>query len=182
VNSGVQVDTIAKDETEFSKKYLASSASIYCRKHQKGPRNFLWRILDDESTLSIQSIDISREAQEVEAPYTLHLVFPDAIKPSGVVFADSEEHEPLTVFALTKKTNDLYTITLRPEFFVNPTATEGNTRDWCHTFQPAAFIYRYPHRLAALGPADLLVSLHDGGLLRLVKKPTDDGAHRLCSF
>jgi hypothetical protein len=165
----------AEDEGAFAKKYLATSSSIYFRHNQKYPRSFLWRVLDEGQTLSIQSVDLSKSAKSTaDASLILRLAFPNAIKPAGVVLSDSEDHEHFNVFVLTSS-NDLYTFTLRPEFFTRASAIEGNISIWYKTFLPSSFSFRYPHRLAALSPQELLISLHDGGLLRLSRKQEDDG-------
>jgi nuclear pore complex protein Nup160 len=165
----------AEDEGAFAKKYLATSSSIYFRRNQKHPRSFLWRVLDDGKTLSIQSVDLSKSSKPMlDAPLILRLIFPNAIRPAGVVLSDSEAHEHLNVFVLAS-TNDLYTFTLRPDYFIRASAIEGNVSFWCKTFLPSSFSFRYPHRLAALSPQELLVSLHDGGLLKLSRRQDDDG-------
>ncbi|KAI9797611.1 MAG: hypothetical protein M1833_005394 [Piccolia ochrophora] len=166
----------AEDETAFSKRHLATSTSIYFRINHTYPRSFHWRILEDGRVLSIQSADLSRPPGiQHDAALTLRLVFPNAIRPSGIAFADTDSHHAFNLFVLTKS-NDLYTIALRPDFFQRPSSTDSNVGDWCKTFLPSSFSFRYPHRLVARNPYDLLVSLHDGGLLRLTRKATDNGA------
>jgi nuclear pore complex protein Nup160 len=165
----------AEDEGAFAEKYLASSSSIYFRCNQKYPRSFLWRVLNDGKTLSIQSADLSKSTKSTaEASLILRLAFADTIKPAGVVLSDSKEHEHFNLFVLTSS-NGLYTFTLRPEFFTRASAIEGNVSFWCKTFLPSSFSFRYPHRLAALNPRELLISLHDGGVLKLSRKQEDDG-------
>ncbi|KAH0544074.1 hypothetical protein FGG08_001692 [Glutinoglossum americanum] len=172
----------AEDEGAFAKKCLATSSSIYFRRNKKYPRSFLWRVLDEGKTLSIQSVDLSKSTKPtVDASLILRLVFPNAIRPAGVVLSDSKEHEYFNVFALTSS-NDLYTFTLRPEFFTRASAIDGDVSFWYKTFLPSSFSFRYPHRLAALSPRELLISLHDGGLLRLSRKQEDDGSFWAESF
>ena len=165
----------AEDEGAFARKYLATSSSIYFRRNQKYPRSFLWRVLDEGKTLSIQSVDLNKSNKSaVDASLILRLVFPNNIRPSGVVLSDSKEHEYFNVFVLTSS-NDLYTFTLRPEYFTRASAVEGDISFWYKTFSPSSFSFRYPYRLAALSPKELLISLHDGGLLKLSRKHEDDG-------
>ncbi|KAH0562114.1 hypothetical protein GP486_003190 [Trichoglossum hirsutum] len=166
----------AEDEGAFAKKHLASSSSIYFRRNQKYPRSFLWRVLEDGKTLSIQSVDLSKSAKSTaEASIILRLAFPNAIRPAGVVLSDSKEHEHSNVFVLTSS-DGLYTFTLRPEFFTRASSIEANVSFWCKVFLPSSFSFRYPHRLAALNPRELLISLHDGGVLKLSRRQEDDGS------
>ncbi|KAI9840020.1 MAG: hypothetical protein M1819_000212 [Sarea resinae] len=174
--SNVSDLTHAEDEAAFGRKHIATEASIYFRQNKSYPRSFLWRILEDGKVLELQSADVNKaEREKPDATLRLRLGFPTALRPSGVALADTTEHDILTVFALTTN-NDLYTLTLRPRFFSDPAALEGNTTGWCKSFQPSSFSFRYPHRLIANSPLELLVSLHDGGLLRLTRKAGDDGS------
>ncbi|TKA73414.1 hypothetical protein B0A49_03034 [Cryomyces minteri] len=164
------------DEVAFSKRHLASEGSIYFRCKTRSPRCFLWRVLDDRKLLELQSVDVTQEEHNVhEATLTLALSFPTAIRQSGIAFADPEEHDALDVFVLTTA-NELYTITLHKDSFVRAVATE-NVADWCKVFSPSSFTFRYPYRLVAISSLQLLISLHDGGLLRLERKPEDHGIH-----
>jgi nuclear pore complex protein Nup160 len=165
----------AEDEGAFAEKYLASSSSIYFRRNQKYPRSFLWRVLDDGKTLSIQSVDLSKSTKSTAgASLILRLAFTNTIRPAGVVLSDSKEHEHFNVFVLTSS-DGLYTFTLRPEFFTRASAIEANVSFWCKIFLPSSFSFRYPHRLVAINPLELLISLHDGGVLKLSRKQEDDG-------
>ncbi|KZF22285.1 hypothetical protein L228DRAFT_230660 [Xylona heveae TC161] len=170
--------TPIEDENAFSRRVLASSASAYWRKDsQSHPRGYLWRVLDESKTLEIQTADLTRsEKTKHIANGVLRLSFPNAIRPGCVAMADLEGHELVSLFALTTS-NDLYTLTLRPEFFRHSSAVlDSNVGDWCKTFLPSSFSFRYPHRLVAKSPHELLVSLHDGGLLTFVRRPGDDGS------
>jgi hypothetical protein len=175
----------AQDEASYSKHYLASSASIHFRR-RKNPRSILWRVLEDGKTLSLQSLDLERSkssgrrGENGATPIlTLRLSFPHSIRPASVVFADAEGQPAFNIFVLTT-TNVLYTLIIRDHFFQRSTTTEGNIGEWCKVFSPSAFTFRYPHRLVALDSNHLLISLHDGGLLRLKKRPTDDGENLYC--
>ncbi|KAI9761401.1 MAG: 60S ribosomal protein L35 [Chaenotheca gracillima] len=172
---GIDLPT-ADDESSFAKRNLASASSIYFRQNKKHPRSFLWRVLDDGKVLSIQSVDLSKSSdQERDAALTLRLTFSSPIRPGGVCFADSADREPFSVFVLTAS-NDLYTLTLRPDFFRKSSATENNVEDWCKTYLSTSFSFRHPHRLLVKDPSTLLISIHDGGLLRLTRAPDDDGS------
>lgn len=165
---------VEQDETSFARRNLATEASIYFRRIHKYPRCFLWRILDDRKVLEIRSIDLDSEKFSKEATLVLLLEFPTSIRPFGIAFAEPEERDALTVFALTTS-NELYTITLHKELFVRLAATETDVKDWCKSFTPAVLSFRTPYRLVATNANELLLSLHDGGLLRLTRKAGEDG-------
>ena len=170
---------VAEDEEIFRQRHLATAAAIYHRVHHGSPRSFLWRVLENGKVLSIQAVDISRDKtnQKKHAPspkskINLRLLLPSPILPSCVAFSDSREHDTLSVFVLTESYH-LYTLTLRPEHFQKPEVSEGDVGDWCQTYLSSAFSFKYPHRLVALSAEELLVSLIDGGLLKLSRGSGD---------
>lgn len=167
---------VTEDETSFAKKHLASSAFLsFQHASRKHPRSFLGRILNDSRILSVQCLDFTRGPDDRhEATRTLQFIFPHAIRPAGVSFANDEKHDGLDIFVLTTS-NDLYTIALRPEFFCSSSSTEGDITSCCKTYLSASFGFRYPHRLIARSSQELFVSLYDGELLRLTRKPGEDG-------
>ncbi|KAI9800059.1 MAG: hypothetical protein M1825_004241 [Sarcosagium campestre] len=167
---------VAEDETTFANRHLATSASIFFRQNKTYPRSFLWRVIEDGRVLTVQPCDLCRPpGTSHEAALTLRFVFPTSIRPSGVAFSDSDSHSPFNIFVLTVS-NELYTLNLRPEFFQRSSTTDGDVSEWCKIFLPSSFSFRFPHRIAARHPQDLLVSLHDGGLLRLARASTDNGS------
>lgn len=168
---------IAKDEDEFSKRYLATQSSVYFRRRRTYPRTFLWRVVDDSKVLEIQCADLTKSGTERhEYNNTLRLEFQDAIVPSGVAFADLEDHEVLTVFVVTAS-SQLYTLTLRPEFFRRTASIDENVSDWCKACRPAPLAFSHPHRLYASGPLELFISLDNGSLLQLTRRSGDDGSY-----
>ncbi|KAJ9311282.1 hypothetical protein DTO271D3_8437 [Paecilomyces variotii] len=172
-----QEEPISKDEEEFAKRYLATQGSIYFRQRKAYPRAFVWRVVDDNRVLEIQSADLTRSAHEHhEANVTLRLDFQEAIIPSGVALADPEDHEVVNVFVLTVS-KQLHTLTLRPEFFRRTSSIDENVSDWCKTSTPAPLAFSYPHRLHASSPYELFISLDSGALLRLTRRAGDDGSH-----
>ncbi|KAI9851459.1 MAG: hypothetical protein M1838_003648 [Thelocarpon superellum] len=172
----------AEDETVFAQRFLATSASVYCRQRNEYPRSVLWRVLEDGKVLSLQHVDLSRiPGGPSEASRTLRLLFPSSIRPAGVTLSDSDQHEFIEVFVLTT-TNDLYTLSLSPSLFDPSFALDDGVGRWCQSFLPSSFSFRYPHRLVARSPLELLVSLHDGSLLRLTRKPGDDGSSWVETF
>lgn len=176
-----QDDVTTKDEDAFAKRYLATQGSIYFGRRKTYPRSFSWRVIGDDRVLELRSVDLTKSAQEPhEAFLTLRLEFQDAILPQGVALADPEDHESLNVFVITSA-RQLYTFTLRPEFFRRAAAIDEHVADWCKIFRPAPLNFSYPHRLYASSPFELFVSLDSGSLLRLTRKAGEDGMARYAS-
>lgn len=170
-----QDETIAKDEDEFAKRYLATQGSIHFRKRSVYPRTFLWRVVNDNKVLEIQCVDLTKGGVEHhEYNNTLRLDFQEEILPSGVDLADLEDHEVLSVFVITAS-KQLHTLTLRPEFFRRAAAIDEKISDWCKSCVPAPLSFSYPHRLHASSPLELFISLDNGSLLRLTRRSGDDG-------
>lgn len=166
----------AEHEDRFSEHHLATSSSIYFRKSQRYPRSFLWRILEDNQVLEIRSVDLSKSQQEhQDATVILRIGLPSTVVQGGIAIADPEEGDSLNVFALTK-TNELYTFSLRPEFFYRAAATEEDVKKWCKVFRPASFSISSPHRLVACTYLELVVALVDGRLMRLTRTAGTDGS------
>lgn len=174
----VEEGNTSSDEISFARRHLAANdASIFFRRKHPYPRTFLWRILDDRKVLELRSVDLSVDRyHKGEAILTLLLSFPNAIRPFGVALAEREDRDALNVFVLTTA-NELYTLDLHKDFFIRPAATEIDVDVWCKTCIPSAFSFRYPYRIVATGALELLVSLHDGGLLRLNRTAAADGRH-----
>jgi len=164
---------VAEDEGAFKRYHLATAASIYHRSYYKSPRSFLWRILEDGKVLSVRAVDVSRSSSSADANLTLRLTFPSPIIPGCIALSDSKDHDILSVFAITESKH-LYTLTLRPDYFRRPTSTEDNVEDWCKNWQSNAS-FKNPHRLVALGSDQLLISAHDGSLLKMDRNSGGDG-------
>ncbi|KAG5299728.1 nucleoporin Nup120 [Histoplasma capsulatum G186AR] len=197
-------DYTTKDEDAFVKRYLASQGAVYFRQRKTYPRSFLWRVVggnDDgnDRFLEIKSVDLTKGASEStttgtttsatnnsnsnnhpqphhEANLLLRLEFPEKIIPHGVALADSEDHEVLSLFVVTRDRH-LYTISLRQEFFRRVAAIDENVPDWCKVSCPAPLAFAHPHRLHASSPQELFISLDSGALLRLTRKAGDDGSN-----
>lgn len=168
-------EPIAKDEDEFSRRFLTTQGSVYFRKRSVYPRAFLWRVVDDSKVLEIQCVDLTKNGIEHhEYNVTLRLDFREEILPSGVGLADLEDHEALSVFVITAS-KQLHTLTLRPEFFRRTEAIDENISDWCKSCVPAPLTFSHPHRLHASSPLELFISLDNGSLLRLTRRSGDDG-------
>jgi len=156
-----------QDEDAFTRRHLATDGSMVFRRHHQYPRSFLWRVLDNRKMLEIQAIDLDHDASDkFEASLTLLLQFPSPLRPFCVAFAEPNDRDALTVFAITTA-NELYTINLHRDFFASPAASEQDIEHWCRRSEPALFSGRIPFRLVAVHTDELLVTLDDGAICRL---------------
>ncbi|KAF2855970.1 hypothetical protein T440DRAFT_94300 [Plenodomus tracheiphilus IPT5] len=156
-----------QDEDAFTRRHLATSGSMVFRQHHQYPRGFLWRVLDNRKMLEIQAIDLAHDSSDkIEANLTLLLQFPSPLRPFCIAFAEPTDRDALTVFAITTA-NELYTITLHRDFFINPAASELDIEHWCKRSEPALFSGRIPFRLVAVNIEELLTTLDDGAICRL---------------
>ncbi len=167
---------ILKDDQSFSRSVLANSGSIHFGTAERYPQSIIWRILGDRSTLELRSADLSKSDQETrEATYVVQLVLPSTIRDRGVALADAEDDDFLCLFVLTKG-SDLYTFTIRRDIFCHASASEEGVSNWSKIFKPASFSISTPYRLIAATSQQLVVSLSDGRLLNLTRRPEDDGS------
>lgn len=167
-SSSSRSGTSADDEKAYRSKNLATTASIYYRKHNNSPRGFLWRVLDNDTVLSLRVADVSKQEKENDAPLILNLRFPAAIRTSCVGFADAEDNDALCVYVVDHS-NQLWSISLRPDHFWKRAATDGGLGDACQSYSPPGFGFKHPHRLAVVHPDQLIVTMHDGGMLKFDK-------------
>jgi nuclear pore complex protein Nup160 len=163
----------ADDEKGYRSRNLATASSIYYRKHNSSPRAFLWRVLDDGCVLSLRVADVCKQQKESDAPLILNLRFPTAIRTSCVGFADPEDYDALCVYVVDHS-NQLWSITLRPDHFRKRTATDGGLGDACRSCSPPGFGFKHPHRLAVVHPDQLIVTMHDGGILKFDRNKGHD--------
>jgi DNA repair protein RAD51/nuclear pore complex protein Nup160 len=164
-----------QDDDAFAKRNLASDGSMFFRKHHQYPRSFLWRLLDSRKVLEIQSTDLEQDFSHLlEANVTILLRFASPIRPFCVAFADSQDRDALTVFAITTA-NEFYEITLHRDFFLKPAASEVEINDWCKRPLLTQLTVRAPFRLIALGSDQVLATLDNGGILSLTKSTDDEG-------
>ncbi|KAK4128364.1 hypothetical protein N657DRAFT_607667 [Parathielavia appendiculata] len=157
--------TSADDEKGYRSRNLATASSIYYRKHHSSPRGFLWRVLDSGTVLSLRVADVCKQENAAEAPLILNLRFPTALRTSCIGFTDPEEYDALCVFAVDHS-NQLWSITLRPDHFRKRTAIDGGLGDACKSHSPPGFGFKHPHRLAVVSPNQLIITMHDGGILK----------------
>lgn len=168
----------ADDEKGYRSKNLATASSIYYRQHNSSPRGFLWRILDNGTVLSIRVADVCKQEKEAETPLILNLRFPAAIRTSCIGFADCEDHDALCIF-LVDYSNQLWSVTLRPDHFRKRTATDGGLGDASKSYSPPGFGFKHPHRLAIVNPDQLIITMHDGGILRFDRNKAHERKSRV---
>ncbi|KAI9656909.1 MAG: hypothetical protein M1821_003548 [Bathelium mastoideum] len=160
-------EDLDQDEEGFAQKHLANEASIFFRRENSAPRCISWRLLEGRNVLELRVVDLTqKKGQEQNSKFTLSFQFPAAIRPFGITFADFEEQEAFNIFALTTE-KELYTLTIHKNFFISQSVTDGKLGDWCQIYTHPAFGYRLPYRIFAVNTNELLVSLQDGGILRL---------------
>lgn len=165
-----------RDEDSFKKCCVATTGSFFFGKSKRHPRSFLWRVLQEGKVLELRSIDLSKSSGATrEASYIMQFCFPAGLKHGGVALADLEDQDVLNVFALTRG-NELYTFTLRKDFFCVAAASEEDVSRWCKAFKPATFSISTPHSLIAASFREIIVSLSDGRILRLTRNEDEDGS------
>lgn len=165
---------VAKDDDAFAKRHLGSDGSMYFRRRLVYPRSFLWRLLDGQKTLEIQAVDLEHDERNTqEASLTLLMHFPSPIRPSCIAFADNDNQNVLTVFAITTS-NELYTLNIPCGFFKEEKVSEGDIEDWCTRSAPSLLQASIAYRLVAVDVHQLLVPLSNGSILRLLRESKDD--------
>lgn len=163
-----------EDETTFRSRNLASAASIFHRQWHDAPRSFLWRVLDDGTTLSVRAVDLSRKDKAgADAPLVLNFHFETPLLPGCVALADPRAHDALCIFVLDQ-THVLWTFTLRPDLFRKRSAVDAGLSDLAKRYAPTGLSFKHPHRMVAVSADTLLVTVNDGGMMRLDKTTPDD--------
>lgn len=165
----------ADDEKAYRTKNLATASSIYYRKHHGTPRGILWRVLENGTVLSLRAVDVCRTEKDTDAPWILNLRFPSPVRTHCIGFADSAEHDSLSLFAIDHA-NQLFSIILRPDHFKKKAATDGGSLGEAYkVYTPPGFGFKHPHRLEVVNTDQLIVTMHDGGILRFDKNRSHDG-------
>ncbi|KAH6646460.1 nucleoporin Nup120/160-domain-containing protein [Truncatella angustata] len=159
----------------FRTRNCATSSSVYHRRHHAEPRSFLWRILDANTLLSIRCIDVCKTKKAPDANLVLNLRFSSSIRPSCVALSDPRDHDALSVFVVDQS-NQLHTITLKPEHFRKRSTAEIS--DACRTQPIQALGFKVAHRLVAADDNLLVVTTHDGGIVRLDRNKIHDASHQ----
>ncbi|KAM5373390.1 hypothetical protein ACJZ2D_006985 [Fusarium nematophilum] len=166
-------DNSVEDETTFRLKNLATASSVYHRQWHDTPRSFLWRILEEGTLLSIRAVDVYKKAQAADAPLVLNFHFSVPIQPGCVAFSDQQEHDSLCVFVLDQA-YQLYNFTLRPDLFRKRAAVDAGLSELGKVQAPAGLGFKHPHRMVAVTAETLLVTVNDGGMIRLDKNKSHE--------
>jgi len=160
------------EENVFALKNLASSSTIFRRRVHASPRSFLWRVLEDGLVLSVRAVDVFRQDVSPEAPYILNFHFPSSIQQSCVALAEPENNDALCIFVIDQAGN-LYSFTLRTDNF-RRRASDSSVKDGCSVFSSQSLSNGQPLRLVVASADRILVTLRDGGLVRLDRNTTGD--------
>ncbi|KAF3007210.1 hypothetical protein E8E14_006953 [Neopestalotiopsis sp. 37M] len=160
-----------EDDKLFRKKNCATASSVYHRKHHAEPKSFLWRVLDGNTLLSIRCIDVCKTKKAPDASLVLNLRFSQPIRPSCLALSDPRDHDALSVFVIDES-NQLYTIVLKPEHFRKRSTAE--IADACKIQTIQALGFKAPHCLVAADDNLLVVTTHDGGIIRLDRSRNHD--------
>ncbi|KAI0172304.1 nucleoporin Nup120/160-domain-containing protein [Hypoxylon sp. FL1284] len=151
----------------------ATTSAIYYRKHHNFPKGFLWRVLENDTILSIRTADIHKPQKASDANLILNFHFPHHIIPTCVALSDASDHDALSVFVLTTS-GHLYSLFLRPDSFRKRSFAETGLGDACKVYQPNAFRgFKRPYRLVVVNNDQLVATLSDGGHIRFDR----DGPH-----
>ncbi|KAI0109583.1 nucleoporin Nup120/160-domain-containing protein [Nemania sp. FL0031] len=157
------------DDDTLRTKSCATASAIYYRQHYQFPKSFLWRVLENNSILSLRTADICREDTTSDANLILNFHFPSAIRPSCIALSDPPDHDALAVYVLDE-VGQLYTLFLRPDSFRKRAFVESGVGDSCKIFIVNALqSFKTPFRLIAVNCDRLIVTLTDGGHIRLDK-------------
>ena len=172
------------DEESYARKYLATEGSVFFRRKGKSPRSFLWRVLEERKVVEVQCVDLLHDTRSSKggstsgggSGLTFNLYVPDEIVRNGVAFAEPEESDALECFVLTTG-NELYTFSLKRDLLTRETApSEFDSATVVKKYVSGSFSFRHPYRLVAVTSLEVLISLHDGGLMRLERQPNQSGS------
>jgi nuclear pore complex protein Nup160 len=172
LTNGETRDTEA--ETIFDLKNLSRASSIYHRKWSESPRSFLWRVLDDDQVISVRALDICRQDKTADATLVLNFNFSVPINRACIALADPHDHDALCIFVIDQA-NYLYSFSLRPDLFRRRSSLELSIGDICKAYMPVAVGSKYAHRLVAINADQILITLHDGAVVRLDRNKGQDG-------
>ncbi|KAK5134946.1 hypothetical protein LTR08_005897 [Meristemomyces frigidus] len=164
------------DEESYARKHLATEGSVFFRSSARSPRSFFWRVLDDRKVLEIHAVDLVKESHGADSWLTYQIGFKEPIVPHGVAFADPEETDALECYVLTES-KELFTVTLKRDLLTRASVPAEFDAKTCVKKYASSFLsVRHPYRLVANSSLELLVSLADGGLVRLERMASESGA------
>lgn len=153
------------ESDDLRARTCATASSTYHRKHHAYPKSFLWRLLEDDTILSIRAIDILRPEKIADTNLVLNFHFAHPIRPGCIALTDPQDHDALTIFVLDTA-NQLYTLFLRPESFRKRSFAETGLGDACKIHVPNGLKVKRPYKLYAINNDQLITTLSDGGLIR----------------
>ncbi|CAJ2513328.1 Uu.00g014470.m01.CDS01 [Anthostomella pinea] len=156
--------TVPADTDAFRARHCATASGTYRRKHHQFPASFLWRVLEDDTVLSLRAIDVCRPKKASDTNLVLNFHFANPIIPTCVALTDPSDHDALTVFVLDTA-NQLHTLFLRPDSFRKRSSAAG-LDEICKIYTSKAFQFKKPYRLVAVNSDQLIINLADGGLIR----------------
>ncbi|KAI0012913.1 nucleoporin Nup120/160-domain-containing protein [Xylariaceae sp. FL0662B] len=161
----------------FRTRNCATASSTYHRKYHTFPRSFLWRVLEDDTVLSIRTIDVCKPKKAFDTNLILNFRFQHPIRPNCIALFDPQDHDALSIFVLDTA-NQLYTLFLRPDSFRKRSFAEAGLGDACKIYQPNAFNnFKNPYRLIAVNNDQLVATLSDGGHIRFDRNTLHNAAH-----
>ncbi|KAI1423056.1 nucleoporin Nup120/160-domain-containing protein [Xylaria sp. FL1777] len=165
------------DDGALHTQNCATASAIYHREHHPYPKSFLWRVLEDNSVLSLRVVDVYKPERASDANLILNFHFLQAIRPSCIAVSDPPDHDALTVSVLDEA-GQLYTLFLRPDSFRKRSFVESGFGDACMIFTVNALqSFKTPYRLVAVNTDQLIVTLTDGGHI-LLDKTKPHAAHQ----
>jgi nuclear pore complex protein Nup160 len=127
--------------------------------------------------LEVQSVDLVEDkGVKGDGLLTFRIALPSTVLPNGVACADPDEHDALEIFALTT-TGEIYTFTLKRDLLSRENVPHDFDGKTCfRKYTSSSLAFRHPYRFVAISSLELLVSLSDGGLLRLQRQANDSGS------
>lgn len=155
------------DNSTLRAQNCATTSAIYHRKHHQYPKSFLWRVLDDNNCLSLRTVDVCKPEKTPDTNLILNFHFPHAIRPACIALSDPPDHDAIAVFILDE-VGQLFTLFLRPDSFRKRSFVEGGLGDSVKIYTVNALqSFKTPYRLIAVNTDQLIVTLTDGGHIRL---------------
>lgn len=172
----------ADTRDEFRARTCATAASLYRRtedRQRKYPRALLWRVLEDDTVLSVRSGDVIKPNAATTTNLILNFQFTHSIRPACIAFYDSPEHDAVSIFVLDAA-NQLYNLVLRADSFRKRSFAEGAVTEWCKVHVPNSLNnFKHPYRLVAVNNDQLITTLADGGLIRFDRNKSGSSRWRM---
>ena len=166
------------DEESYASKQFAQEGTVFFRSKSRTPRSFLWRVVEDRKVVEVQCVDLVRstgtEGNSRQLCFRLDLG--RGIVRKCVALADPEEADALDIFVLTTG-GELVTFTLKKDLLGRETAPSDVDPTRCfRVYSSPSLQFRHAYRMVAVSSLEILISLHDGGLMRLQRQPNETGA------